>query len=235
MMGTFAHRGVPGLGFKHRLVEAGRQRVDHVNPMRYSGGLLGGSWLTALTSDLGHGKVIPPQGVDVNMTDQHTPPNQEPPFDVKKWAFEVNRQHAQRAHDRLDEFHRYINEAAMKSGELALRMGLLINGGAAIALLTFIGSLPKEQKRAFAETLVWFASGVALAVAAIALSYFTNYFMAGIASSRLRTWEHPYIQEGPTTPRYRRLNIAFHIAAVVVGLASLAAMLRVRDALTHLA
>ncbi|HUK11341.1 MAG TPA: DUF3141 domain-containing protein [Stellaceae bacterium] len=26
------------------------------NPMRYSGGLLGGSWLTTLTSDLGHGK-----------------------------------------------------------------------------------------------------------------------------------------------------------------------------------
>jgi pimeloyl-ACP methyl ester carboxylesterase len=26
------------------------------NPMRYSGGLLGGSWLTAFTSDLGHGK-----------------------------------------------------------------------------------------------------------------------------------------------------------------------------------
>jgi hypothetical protein len=26
------------------------------NPMRYSGGLLGGSWLTALASDLGHGK-----------------------------------------------------------------------------------------------------------------------------------------------------------------------------------
>jgi pimeloyl-ACP methyl ester carboxylesterase len=29
--------------------------VRGVNPMRYSGGLLGGSWLTALTSDLGHG------------------------------------------------------------------------------------------------------------------------------------------------------------------------------------
>ena len=26
------------------------------NPMRYLGGLLGGSWLTALTSDLGNGK-----------------------------------------------------------------------------------------------------------------------------------------------------------------------------------
>ena len=30
--------------------------VHGQNPMRYSGGLMGGSWLTALTSDLGHGK-----------------------------------------------------------------------------------------------------------------------------------------------------------------------------------
>jgi pimeloyl-ACP methyl ester carboxylesterase len=29
--------------------------VRGVNPMRYTGGLLGGTWLTALTSDLGHG------------------------------------------------------------------------------------------------------------------------------------------------------------------------------------
>jgi hypothetical protein len=32
------------------------QGVHGENPMRYTGGLLGGSWLTALTSDLGHGK-----------------------------------------------------------------------------------------------------------------------------------------------------------------------------------
>jgi len=30
--------------------------VRGVNPMRYTGGLLGGSWLTSLVSDLGHGK-----------------------------------------------------------------------------------------------------------------------------------------------------------------------------------
>jgi hypothetical protein len=30
--------------------------VHGKNPMRYSGGLLGGSWLTAFTGDLGHGK-----------------------------------------------------------------------------------------------------------------------------------------------------------------------------------
>jgi len=32
------------------------QGVHGKNPMRYNGGLVGGSWLTALTSDLGHGK-----------------------------------------------------------------------------------------------------------------------------------------------------------------------------------
>lgn len=32
------------------------QGVHGKNPMRYSGGLLGGSWLTALASDLGHGQ-----------------------------------------------------------------------------------------------------------------------------------------------------------------------------------
>ena len=33
-----------------------RAGVRGKNPMRYSGGLLGGSWLTSFTSDLGHGK-----------------------------------------------------------------------------------------------------------------------------------------------------------------------------------
>ena len=33
------------------------QGVHGKNPMRYSGGLLGGSWLTALTTDLGNGKL----------------------------------------------------------------------------------------------------------------------------------------------------------------------------------
>ena len=32
------------------------QGVHGKNPMRYSGGLLGGDWLTAMTSDLGNGK-----------------------------------------------------------------------------------------------------------------------------------------------------------------------------------
>jgi hypothetical protein len=155
-------------------------------------------------------------------------PPAQPPFD---------REDACRAHDKLDDYQTYVDQAAIKAGEFALRMSLLINGGAAIALLTFIGNLGKDKKL-FADTLVWFASGVALAVSALALSYFTNLFTAGMAGSRLRTWQHPYIQPGPTTSRYTILRWVFHVAAILFGLASLAAfvcgMLRVRDALTHL-
>jgi len=172
------------------------------------------------------------------MSNQPTPPNQQPPSDYQKWRHELELQDAQRAHDKLDDFQKYVNQAAGKTGELALRMALLINGGAAISLLTFIGTLPKEQKPAVAGTLVWFAVGVALAAAAIALAYFTNYFMVGIASSRLRKWEYPYVEPGPTTPLYKTLNIIFHIAAVLAGSASLAVfvygVLQVRDVLTHL-
>ena len=166
---------------------------------------------------------------------QHSP---QEAIENQKWVFDRNREFAQREHDKLDSFHTYTNEAAIKSSELALRMALIINGGAAVSLLTFIGSLPKEQKRLLADTLVWFASGVALAVAAIGLAYFTHFFMAGIASSRVKTWQHPFIVDGPTTKRNRRINLGFHIAAVVVGLASLVVfvmgMMQVRDALARL-
>jgi cytochrome b subunit of formate dehydrogenase len=176
-------------------------------------------------------------------------PEAQPPFDYQKWIHEMQRADAQRAqeiiredacrtHDKNEEFHRYVNKASIAAGQFALRMALLINGGAAIALLTFVGTLPKEQKRLFADTLVWFASGVVLAVAALALAYFTNYFMAEIARSRLQTWDYPYVRPGPATPRYTILNRIFHVGTVLVGLASLATfvcgMLRVRDALTHL-
>lgn len=43
-----------------------------------------------------------------NMADE-TPP---PPYDHAKWAFEVNRENAHRAHDANTAFHIYINQAA---------------------------------------------------------------------------------------------------------------------------
>ena len=49
------------------------QGVHGKNPMRYAGGLLGGSWLTAMTSDLGNGKI---DGTGLDPELRHSEPGQ---------------------------------------------------------------------------------------------------------------------------------------------------------------
>jgi predicted cobalt transporter CbtA len=170
------------------------------------------------------------------MSDQQPSSQQpQPPPEMQKWFEEIRREDAQRAHANIEEFRRSVNEAAIKTGELALRTAILINGGAAIALLGFVGSLPKEHKAAFASTLIWFAAGVALGALGIGLAYFTNYLTAGVATSMIRSWDHPYIQESPKSRLYRIAKMVVHVAAVTVALASLVTfivgMIEVRDAI----
>jgi hypothetical protein len=76
----------------------------------------------------------------------------------------------------VNEFHRSLNEAAIKGAETALRSALLINGGAAISVLAFIGGLAMQsrirldQLHAVAHSLVLFAFGVVAAVVAMVLA-----------------------------------------------------------------
>jgi Trk-type K+ transport system membrane component len=158
--------------------------------------------------------------------------------ELQKWLHEQNTQIAQRAHDRSNAFARQINDAAINGANLALRMALLINGGAAITLLTFVGDLPAEQKRAVAATLDWFAWGVAAAMAALAFAYFTNHGLA--VQERSKTWtdKPPYLVDGPNTKRWRKLVLLFRCLAIGVGIGSLVlfivGMLSIRAVLTKL-
>jgi hypothetical protein len=166
-------------------------------------------------------------------------PDQQPPADDhRRWEFEQKRAVAERAHDQITEFGNKVNEAAINAGNLALRMVLLINGGAAVALLSFMNNLPKDQRQAIASALAWFAWGVAAAASALGLGYFTNYSMVGIQRSKILIYEPPFVSDGPRTPRWTWLNRAFHIAAVLVGLGSLVmfvvGMLRVKSAFINL-
>jgi len=141
-------------------------------------------------------------------------------------------------------FHTYTNKAAIETANLALRMALLINGGAAVSVLAFIGGLASKERfdvhqlAPVSASLVLFAWGVAAATLALALSYFTNYFMAGIASSKKKIFEHPYLENTPRTNVMWWLNVISHIAAVIAGLGSIICfiigMLGVRSAITHL-
>ena len=54
----------------------------------------------------------------------------------------------------------------------------------------------------------WFAVGVGLAVLTAMFAYFVNYLDAAITGSKLRIWEHPYVQE---TYRTRKRNICRNV------------------------
>ena len=152
---------------------------------------------------------------------------QGPPFEERRYGHDLLREDAHRAHDNSAAFHTYVNQATIESANIALKTLIVINGGAAIAVLTFLGGVASKDKIDFANvapvayTIRYFAFGVASTLAAMAFSYLTNYFMAGIELSRLKTYTHPYVSDGPTTANQRRWNRLFHFLSVIFAFASL--------------
>jgi hypothetical protein len=155
-----------------------------------------------------------------------TPASALPPDDFQKWLHDIVRQDAHRAHDELSAFHRSVNDAAIKSAEVALRAALLINGGAAVAILAFIGGLAAqdriklEQLNEVANSLMLFAFGVVAAVAGMGLDHLPNYLTGVHATSFVRWSQHPYIRPGPKTSRLARLRTLVHVVGVLVGVGS---------------
>jgi hypothetical protein len=160
------------------------------------------------------------------------------------WRYVAARDEARRAHDREDGFFEQVNEAAIKNGESAFRACLLINGGAAISVLAFIGSLASKdvigvpQLAAVANSLILFAFGVIAAVAGMALSYFVNYFTAEWARSFAHIWEHPWVVPGKNTGFLGWLKAVLHVITVLVGVASVVffvcGIFAVRNSVKHL-
>jgi hypothetical protein len=158
---------------------------------------------------------------------------------------EISREDALRVHDRSRRFSEATNEAVVKAGDVAIRTAMLINGGAAVAVLAFIGTLVRQdevtvkQVAGVSGSLLWFGSGVAAAVFALALSYFTNYCYVRAETSKIFTLEHPYIVDGVNTQRWLRWGYAFHLGAIAWGMGSLAAfvvgMIDVHGAIVRLA
>ena len=139
----------------------------------------------------------------------------------QRWLYEQNRSMAERAHDRQEQSFQHMNETAISASHVALRTLLLINGGAAIALLSFDGRLPPLQARAVAATLVWFSLGVVATAIAMALAYFTHFCMAGGIASIAKSYEHPFVSKGPKTSQWERGKLVCHILSAVFAAVSM--------------
>jgi hypothetical protein len=132
---------------------------------------------------------------------------------------------AQRAHESLTEFTRQNFEAAFRSGQIALRTVVLVNGGAAVAVLFFLatiaGKVSVAQLSVVAHSLIWFAAGVTCALIALTSAYVTNLYDANVGTSVNQTWEYPYTQPGRYTHYFVQVSRFAHIVAVVAGSASI--------------
>lgn len=97
-------------------------------------------------------------------------------------------------------------------GQSTLKSMMLINGGAAVALLAFLGNLVARSSSSeniveFSGSMFLFVIGVFLAAVAYATTYFSQLFYDGE-----KDWQ-------------RRTGLVFHVVTSLVGAASLGAFL----------
>ena len=155
----------------------------------------------------------------------------EQQIEERKWTHELKRDDAKRAHDANQDFRAEINKETVSASNLTLRTLVLINGGAAIGVLTFLGGVASKTSVDLARvgdvasTIKWFAFGVALAVAGMALAYLTHYSNGEQAGTMLRTWEHPYVVDTGKSKVWRRVNLIVHAAAILAAITSLISFL----------
>lgn len=160
------------------------------------------------------------------MSDQESDP------EFARWKWEQDRIIAERYHDRETQYAEWANKAAIDNANLTLRTLMVINGGAAIAVLAFVGTLVGGNTGEFVDDLerataplTWFAWGVALTTLGMGFAYITNYCITSSITFRQHNWQHPYVEETERSNRWAKWGIGFQIAAIVLAVKSLGCFL----------
>jgi hypothetical protein len=171
--------------------------------------------------------------------------------DGQRWRHELERQDQQRAldqarhdHDLLNEIRNQADKAAVESAHLVFRTAVLINGGAAVSMLAFVGGLISQNRLTFGPQLsamtvplVLFAFGVLAGALGIGCVYFVNFCATGHVQSFARQWEHPHFFETAASRRWRYAAILSRGLAIARGLAAailfVCGVLEVRGAITQ--
>ena len=144
-----------------------------------------------------------------------------------KYYYEVNREHAMRAHDLNSRSSFEFTKAAIESANVAIRAMLLVNGGAVIALLAFVGSILSSDVsniiriEAMIPPIRIFAFGVGLSALTSALAYLVNMLDSDISNTVELTWKHPFVNDKPKANILRRWRMAFHYLAMTAAFTSI--------------
>ena len=134
---------------------------------------------------------------------------------------------AVRAHDRNDVMLAERQKVAIESANVAIRAMLLINGGAVVALLAFLGTLESGNAEAvslnkFVSALRYFAYGVGFSAITAALAYVVNLLDADIQRSMDYSYdEWPFVREKKRRKQLSWIRGLLHVLAIVLAVGSL--------------
>jgi hypothetical protein len=125
-------------------------------------------------------------------------------------------------------------DAAARDAQEAMKVTLAINGGAAVAILTFTSAIVYKGGIGLGDvvlllfSLALFGFGVVAAAMTGALAYFSNSSYSGGHAWSVKTFEYPYVQDTRQSIRHFRLAkitnwiaviaTAFAVIAFIVGL-----------------
>lgn len=147
-----------------------------------------------------------------------------PKRNLKKMEL-LNREHAQRTHDRLNEATARIDASAIAFGQIAVRTLVLVNGGAVVAMLAFLaGVVGSKHTSAFDPvigSLSFFAFGVFLGVLTAGLAYVVTYCQSASLGRMTHIWKHPYSEETRSSKNWTRVANFSHVLALLSAMGSI--------------
>lgn len=165
--------------------------------------------LRLLVQDLrskGHSAVGLPE-LDAYLAQLPMPPNEDA---LAQWQTNATLEHA----GALEMF-----KSTLEAGQTALKILLSVNGGAAVALLAFLGTLQGKASlpgavptRAIADAMAFFIGGVGFSALAAAARYLVQFF----------GMRHLHLARGQKTSAWLKAGLTFNIVSVLAGLGSMA-------------
>lgn len=121
-----------------------------------------------------------------------------------------------------------LNERAVDLASATLKALLLLNGGAAVAMLGFVasisghGTFDQLNLSKTISVLQLYALGAAFAGLATGISYIVMYMQAILVINQEFIDEKPYVQKGEKFVKIYRSYAAVHLLAVCIAILSFA-------------
>jgi hypothetical protein len=134
---------------------------------------------------------------------------------------------AARAHDRRDAAVAGYDSASYASGGAALKIGMLVNGGAVVALLAFLSALLQGEGdqsgslQRFSFALTFFAIGTGCSGVAAGLTNWRHFASARCEALKDLNFTAPFIHDTPISKKWAAKARTAQCIAVVFGALSI--------------